>query len=298
MNLLSFRSAKSDSIPLPGKAPLRRFSLLLVLALAACAAPRPVAPPPAPPPPPPPPPIVVPPKPTPPDGASSAFEVPPLDATGQRQSVNRAISPMQAVWNLRSAYNVGALYCKRPEHAALLERYRRFLKTNARVLDQANAAVTAEFVKRNGAGATVAREAYLTSVYNHYALPPTQDAFCDTLLNISSEGATVKPAKLRAFAVRVVPVIEMVFDDFFTRYDRYRADLADWETRYGALVASGRAVIGYPQADSLPTTIPGATEVPPPPVSSAPVASGYGPAPAPAGDSVAAWQLPPPPRHN
>ncbi|MFM9936331.1 MAG: hypothetical protein ACKVOL_09035, partial [Novosphingobium sp.] len=153
--------------------------------MASCA---PKAPPP-PPPPPSPPKVVVPPppKPKPPMGASDILTIPPVDATGLRQSVNRNITPAQSLWNLRSAFNVAALNCNGPGHAEILPRYKVFLKANAKVLTAANKKVDAEFKARFGAKFTAPREAYMTSVYNHFALPPVTPAFCNAVVAMSSD---------------------------------------------------------------------------------------------------------------
>lgn len=204
----------------------------LALVLASCA----TSPSPPPPPPPPPPPKVVvppPPRPVPPNGASANLAIPPADATGLRQSVNRGISPTQTVWNLRSALNVAALNCNGPAHIEILPRYKAFLKTNAKVLTATNKKVDAEFKARYGPKFTAPREQYMTSVYNHFALPPAMPEFCNAALAVSGEALTVKPAELEAFANRSLPSLEVVYDDFYRRYEKYRADLAAWEARYG-----------------------------------------------------------------
>lgn len=196
--------------------------------LAACAA---KAPPP-PPPPPPPPVVVIPPKPRPPVGAPENLVVPPLDAIGARMTVNHGISPAQAVWNLRSAYNVAALNCLKPQHAAILTGYRAFLKSHARTLTRTNRTVDSEFRAKHGAGFIRPREAYMTQVYNYYALPPTQPAFCDAALAMSIEAQGVKSADLPAFAARAVVTLDQVFEGFFRDYDRYLGELAAWEAKY------------------------------------------------------------------
>ncbi|GEN99121.1 hypothetical protein NSE01_09540 [Novosphingobium sediminis] len=229
---------------------------VLAAALASCAAP---APPPPPPPPPPPakPYIPPPPKPKPPAGASENLTIPPLDGSGLRQSVNRNISSTQMLWNLRSALNVAALNCSDPKHAEILPRYKAFLKNYTATLAAANRKVDAEFKARYGAKFTAPREAYMTSVYNHFALPPAMNEFCNAALAVTSDldavtppapkaappkkGAkaapvrtpTLKPAELEAFAVRSLPNIEVVYDDFYRRYEKYRLDLAEWNARYG-----------------------------------------------------------------
>lgn len=189
----------------------------------------------APPPPPPPPKpivVVVPPRPQPPDHAPLNLAVPPVGPNGVRVSVNREITPAQMAWNLRSAYNVAALNCNGPEHGEILPNYRQFLKANAKTLKKLNARVDAEFKDKYGTDFVAPRESYMTEVYNHYALPPTMAQFCTTVLAISREGLTVKPAALEDFAQQRLPMIEAVFDAFFQRYDAYRAALADWTARY------------------------------------------------------------------
>jgi len=200
--------------------------------------------------------VIVPARPTPPNGASANLTVPPMAATGLRESVNRNITPAQMVWNLRSAYNVAALNCTGPRHVELLPLYRAFLKSQAKSLDKANRTVDQEFKAKFGGQYVAPREQYMTSVYNHYALPATMGDFCDATLAVARDGATVPAAELEAFAVRSLPNIEIVFDAFYRRYDQYRADLAAWQAQYGnaqpgstiviPTVASGTTTAGTP----------------------------------------------------
>lgn len=206
----------------------------LAIGLASCA---PKAPPP-PPPPPPPKVVAIPPKPMPPNGASGNIYLPPADASGLRRSINRDISNTQIVWNLRSAYNVAALNCSSPKHVDILPRYKAFLTTHAKTLNAYNKKLDAEFKTRYGAKYIAPRESYITSVYNHYALPPTLTDFCDAVNAVMLDGMAIKSAELEPFAVRSLPSIEVVFDDFYRRYEAYRNDLAQWEARYGTSVSA------------------------------------------------------------
>ena len=204
-------------------------TVMLVLSSAVVAKKKP-----PPPPPPPPPPIVVyiPPRPTPPLGASPLFKVPPLGLNGARQTINTNIAPLQAVWNLRSAYNVAALDCLRPEHAEILVGYKRFLKIYRVGLGKANRAVDADYRKRFGTAFIRPREAYMTQVYNYYAFPPTLPNFCDSALTMARESMTLKPLDLTAFAQRYVPQFDLVYENFYHSYDQYKADAAAWDAKY------------------------------------------------------------------
>ena len=194
-----------------------------------------------PPTPPPPPPVVIvyiPPRPTPPLGASPLFKVPLLLPTGARQSINTGIGPFQTVWNLRSAYNVAALNCLRPEHVDILIGYKRFLKIYKVGLVKANRAVDADFRKRFGKAYIRPREAYMTQVYNYYAFPPTLRNFCDASLIMARESMTLKPIGLTDFAARYVPQFDGVFGNFYRSYDQYRADAAAWDAKYAPVAVT------------------------------------------------------------
>lgn len=208
------------------------------IGLASCA-PKPI--PVVVPPPPPPKVVVPPPKPKPPNGASANIYLPPADASGLRQSVNRNISTNQMVWNLRSAYNVAALNCTASKHADILPRYKDFLTAHGKTLNAVNKKIDAEFKERYGAKFIAPRESYLTAVYNHYALPPTLDDFCDAVTAVTRDGVAVKSTELEAFAVRSLPSIEVVFDDFYRRYEKYRVDLAAWQAQYAPVPVPAQA---------------------------------------------------------
>jgi len=188
-------------------------------------------------PPPPPPVVVIPPMPRAPDQAAPNLTIPATDADGLRHSVNRNISPAQITWNLRSAYNVAALNCRDPKYAEVTVNYRAFLKKHAVGLTAANRKVDAEFKGKYGARFIAPREKYMTEVYNHFAMPPTMTAFCDAALAVSRDAIKIKPVELANFTARSLPSIEVVFDDFFRRYEQYRHDLADWQAKYGSMTA-------------------------------------------------------------
>lgn len=206
---------------------------------------------PPPPPPPPPPVVVIPPQPFPPLGAPANIVTPPVDAYGVRRTINTGISQAQTTWNFRSAYNVAALNCTRPEHAAILENYRAYLKTHVKKLTATNKAVDAEFKSRIGAGFVKSREAYMTQVYNYFALPPTIPLFCDTALVVSNELALTKPTDLDAASAAGLMKLDQIFKDFFTGYDQYRSDLAAWQARY---YPTQRAISAAPTVVLPPVT--------------------------------------------
>lgn len=234
----------------------------IVVALMVAASPALAKPKPAPVPPPPPAPryVYVDWKPVPPEWGPPNLAYPALGPDGVRQSVNRNISPAQTLWNLRSGFNVAALNCINPKHAAVLVNYRAFLKAHAKTLRATNAKVDAEWRARYGAAYVKPREKYMTEVYNHFAIPPIKPAFCDAALAVSNDAKTVKSADLTKFAARALPNLEIVFDDFFKRYDQYYAAMAAWEAKWGknavpgSLVPESAILVANPAAPTTTTT--------------------------------------------
>ena len=224
-----------------GRQPLVAASAIaLSLSVLAGCAPKPIPAPPLPPPPA----VVIQPMPTPPNGAPTGMAIPPVDAVGNRMTVNYGISTPQAVWNLRSAYNVAALNCLEAQYVPVLDGYKRFLKVYAKQLDAANKKVDAGFqALRKGRDGTVARETYQTQVYNFFSLPPVDTGLCRAAMDLSAELQTVAPTQLEAWSVGGLSRMEAPFRAFFDSYDRYRNDLAAWHARYGTSpVAAAPAV--------------------------------------------------------
>ncbi|KUO57706.1 MAG: hypothetical protein APF82_03125 [Sphingomonadales bacterium BRH_c42] len=165
---------------------------------------------------------------------------------GQRHTVNTGISSLQRLWNLRSGLNVAALNCQRAQHAALVDNYKILLKRHSRELARANTALATEYRKAHGSSFRNVQDSYMTRVYNYFALPPTMPQFCDVALEVSSEVAQIAPGGLEQYSAGALPRLEAVFEDFFRTYERYRVDLAAWDSRYGATYGSALPVAAQP----------------------------------------------------
>src|SRR3546814_1069991 len=116
----------------------------------------------------------------------------PVDANGKSQTINSGISTTQAVWNLRSAYNVAALNCIEPRYAPILDGYKRFLTVYAKQLASANKEIDRSFrTQHAGVEAIGARETYQTQVSNFFSLPPVDTSFCQAAMELSTALQTV-----------------------------------------------------------------------------------------------------------
>lgn len=203
-------------------------------------------------PPPPPAAVVIPPRPMPPMGAQSNMVIPALAANGTRTTVNSGISQAQMLWNLRSAYNVAALNCMGPDHGPILAGYKDFLVRHAKVLAATNKAVDKEFSSKYGKGGIKARETYQTQVYNFFALPPVVPALCNAMIGMAAEMQALPAAQLNSYAQGGLAKAEAPYMEFFNSYEQYRADLAAWNTRYGA----GQPMLAAPAATGPAATTP------------------------------------------
>ncbi|MCB5426298.1 hypothetical protein H0274_13600 [Altererythrobacter sp. CC-YST694] len=253
--------------------PLRKLSAITAAAglamLAACAAP----PPPAPPPPPVavvvvPEPEPIPMRPIPPGGAAADMTIPVLGVDGVRQTVNAHLDPLETVWNFRSALNVAALNCLDPQYQPILDNYKTLLTKQGKRLSKVNADLDKQYRKEFGAGAkaTRAREAYMTQVYNYFALPPARQYFCDAALQVSQDALATPPADIDAFAQVSLPRIEAAFEQFFQEMEKYRIAVADWDNKYGAVYGSAAGGAAYLRADYGPAGAPDVTSPSAPPV--------------------------------
>lgn len=216
--------------------------------LAACATPPP---PPPPPPPAAPEPEPVPAQPEPPNGAAADTPVPPLGPDGVRQTVNANLSPAQITWNLRSGLNVAALNCLSPQDAPILGAYKTFLERHEKQLAATNRALDGEFRQIYGGEYHTERDRYMTRVYNYFALPPAQDAFCAAALRLSLAYLQTPPEDVDVYAVFALPKLEAAFLQFFADFERYRVALAAWDSRYGPQYAAAQPADSVPVVASL-----------------------------------------------
>ncbi|MBO9499283.1 MAG: hypothetical protein J7496_03770 [Novosphingobium sp.] len=203
----------------------------------------------------PPPPVVVigypqpeaiPMRPLPPRMASLNIVLPTVGPDGIRNTVNARLNPTEAVWNFRSGWNVAALNCLDARYQPILDGYKAMLKTNAKRLTKVNADLDKQYRTEYGAGvkAIRAREAYLTSVYNYFALPPAREYFCDAALQMSQEALQTPPKDIDSFAMAKLPTLEAAFEHFYQDMERWRIAVAAWDAKYAPTTAYGAAPAG------------------------------------------------------
>jgi len=185
--------------------------------------------------------------PAPPPGASANQMIPLRDSDGNYQTPNRHLIPEETAWHVRAALNVAALGCRDVYEAQTVALYNAMLRQQRDVLARADSAVRADYHERYGAGWQDRHDDAMTRLYNFFAQPPAQTAFCDVAHAVLAESATVDPEDFLAFAADALPRLEAPFTDFYRAYDAYRAALADWRMRGPApQVATTRPLASIP----------------------------------------------------
>jgi hypothetical protein len=162
--------------------------------------------------------------------------IPPLGPDGVRQTVDTGLDENETIWNLRSVWNVAALNCLDEVHKPILDGYSAFLKKNVKKLRAVNTALDKKYRAAEGSASSgrKAREAHMTQVYNYFATPAAIPGMCDVALALSNEYLAAPAEDLSAFSAASLPRFEAVYLAFFDAYDRYRAESAAWDAKWGA----------------------------------------------------------------
>lgn len=163
-----------------------------------------------------------------PRGAAPGFEPPAADGAGGYLTPNRGLSGEETTWHLRVALNVAALGCR----GALVDGYNALLAAHKAALAATADAVTMRYKARFGQGWQAQHDDAMTRLYNFWALPPAQGAFCAAAQAVLAEVATLAPDALPGFAITALPRIEAPLVAFFADYDRWRTAHAGWAGRH------------------------------------------------------------------
>ncbi|MFT3964866.1 MAG: hypothetical protein QM690_03150 [Sphingobium sp.] len=166
-------------------------------------------------------------RPLPPMGAAADLTLPDVDAQGQYITPNRGMTGQQALWHVRMALNVAALGC-RDAGDVMGAEYNRMLGIHARPLAQANSAADAIYATRYGTHAAEVRDKVYTVVYNYFALPPAQKAFCETARAVVATINGMTPDALIPYAPQALALLEKPFQDFWAAYADYLRRLELW----------------------------------------------------------------------
>jgi hypothetical protein len=226
----------------------------LLTTVAACA---PKAPPPPPPPPPPAPPaVVIPPRPLPPGNASLTQILPPRLVDGSFRTANSGITGERAFWQMKIGLNVAAIGCRGAEEPTLVAAYNQIIKNHARTIVSTEKTVIAALNKEQGTKGNTARDRFSTQLFNYFAQPPAQRAFCAKANEIAQIVSTTPSKDVVAASVAHLAALDRPFTDFYTAYAQYQSDVAAWDAQYGQAYGPAAAQPAATVATVVTTTKP------------------------------------------
>lgn len=204
---------------------------VVVLGLLAACAPKPVAPPP-PPPPPKPVAVVIPPRPQPPGFAAPTQQLPARGLDGKFITPNLGLTGDRAFWQLKIGLNVAAIGCRGAMETTLVSAYNQIIKTHTRTIQSSEKKVIADLGKTSGTSGTAARDRLSTQLFNYFAQPPAQTAFCLRANEIAQVVATTPAAQLLTNAPAQLAELDAPFTQFYEAFAQWQIDAAAWDARY------------------------------------------------------------------
>lgn len=211
---------------------LRKIIVVGLLASIAACAPPPPPPAPPPPPPPPPPVIIVPPRPLPPGNAATTQILPGRSFDGRFVTANSNITGDRAFWQMKIALNVAAIGCRGLEEATMVSGYNMIIKNHGKTIKSTEKAVISQLGKETKTNGVAARDRLSTQLFNYFAQPPAQAAFCARANEVAQIVATTPAADVVAQAPGHLARLDQPFIDFYEAYARYQLDVMEWDARY------------------------------------------------------------------
>lgn len=202
----------------------------LLTTVAACA---PKAPPPPPPPPPAPPVVVIPPRPLPPGNASLTQILPARTPEGRFATANAKQTGDRAFWQMKIALNVAAIGCRGPEEGPLVAAYNMIIKNHTRTIQSTERAVIAQLNREMKVKGNSARDRLSTQLFNYFAQPPAQRAFCTKANEIAQVVAATPSKDVITNAETQLAALDQPFIDFYEAYAQYQVEVRAWDAKYG-----------------------------------------------------------------
>jgi hypothetical protein len=224
----------------------------LLASVAAC------APKPPPPPPPPPPPVVVviPPRPLPPGNAALTQILPGRAIDGRFVTANSNITGDRAFWQLKIGLNVAAIGCRGLEESTLVAAYNNIIKTHGKVIKSTEKSVITQLGKDNKNNGIAPRDRLSTQLFNYFAQPPAQRAFCARANEIAQLVSSTPTAQLVEQAPAHLARLDEPFNEFYEAYARYQADVVAWDAQYAPRPAAISAPVAPIAAPVQPVNSP------------------------------------------
>jgi hypothetical protein len=124
--------------------------------------------------------------------------------------IHRDLDPLETVWHLRAGLNVAALSCANRVGPAIATDYNAFLKAKKALLAEAYDALAAGYRAKGGTWQR-ALDTDMTRLYNHFASPTAQAAFCDAAAAEVKRAIAAPPDARQAWAVEALARLDQPF---------------------------------------------------------------------------------------
>ncbi len=92
--------------------------------------------------------------------------------------IHQNLAPHETLWHIRAGLNVAALSCAQKVGPGIVTDYNAFLKAKQALLAEAYEQLSADY-RAKGGNWQRALDADMTKLYNHFASPTAQAAFCE-----------------------------------------------------------------------------------------------------------------------
>ena len=158
---------------------------------------------------------------------------PPRAPDGRYRTINYDLGPLQTAWHLRAALNVAAIGCRGAADATLAPSYNAMLSSKKTVLADADHFVQTHFRAASTRTWQADHDAYMTRLYNFFAMPAAKAAFCAAADAVAPQAAAVAPDAFVSYAAVALPQLEAPFTAVYAAVDRYKVEIAEWDARYG-----------------------------------------------------------------
>jgi hypothetical protein len=124
--------------------------------------------------------------------------------------IHQGLAPHETLWHLRAGLNVAALSCAQRTGPAIIADYNAFLKAKQALLDQAYKSLSADY-RAKGGNWQRSLDADMTRLYNHFASPTAQAAFCDAAAVQVKRAIAAPPADWQLWAAETLAALDRPF---------------------------------------------------------------------------------------
>jgi hypothetical protein len=138
----------------------------------------------------------------------------------------------RAFWQLKIGLNVAAIGCRGLEEATLVSAYNNIIKTHGKVIKSTEKTVITQLGKENGNNGIAARDRLSTQLFNYFAQPPAQRAFCARANEIAQLVSSTPTPQVIEQAPAHLARLDQPFIDFYEAYARYQSDVVAWDAKY------------------------------------------------------------------